>query len=192
MTIEEEPKTYKLLPKASKKRGRPRGTLRAIASRTERIEPTPELVAKRIALCGTERPELSSYTLGVILARRLCSQDEHDAGLWYGSLYRLRYGRWRLGTMQWDRFVPDLAQRHAELPEEQRILLESRFQKAKACLIGLGRNVTAVVEDVSVFDRLPAFALLERMKWTKLEWKAYREMRRGLKALYSGRAFAHQ
>src|SRR5690606_24113038 len=78
------------------KGGRPRSTRPAIDPGTE------ELRIKRAALIGpvpdgVKPPamELASYPLGIMLARGIIGQDQHNAGLQYASLYARAIGRYR-------------------------------------------------------------------------------------------------
>jgi len=55
---------------------------------------TPELVARRLALTeGHENPALASYPLGVLLARGVINQDQHNAGVQYATAFWKAFGK---------------------------------------------------------------------------------------------------
>jgi hypothetical protein len=53
--------------------------------RRETTLPPPEIVARRAALVGSAQDQRAGYILGVMHARGLISQDEHNAGLDHGE-----------------------------------------------------------------------------------------------------------
>ncbi len=67
----------------------PAGARRIIS---ERVGPTPEQKARRIALVGNDQDPLASYPLGVLLARDLITQQQHDAGRRYAWLRGVSLG----------------------------------------------------------------------------------------------------
>lgn len=67
-----------------KKKGErfPSGDLKPVIDRG-----TDELTAKRLLLTAGNDPALSCYPLGVLLARKVITQDQHNAGVAYAGLF---------------------------------------------------------------------------------------------------------
>ncbi len=73
---------------------------------------TPELRLKKRLLVRGADPALSEYPLSIMLARRLIILNEHNAGMWYGGMFRrftgrdVALGKCLLGRQQPDHFKP--------------------------------------------------------------------------------------
>ena len=154
--------------------GRPRGTLRGGGRGAMNIPPTPELIAKRSALAQGGDIRLCGYPLGVLLARKNITRGQHDAGLTFAALYRLKNGAAfpTSTTLESGGLMPD------DLPPEHRRWLRGlkhaeKYNKTKRALLRCGRDVADKVEQVSVFEDLQ----------TAINENNVRDIRRGLRKL---------
>ncbi len=140
--------------------GRPRkDRLRKGAGKAEeaRYAPTARQRAERLALVGPDAPpEWSEYPLGILRARGYLTERQHDAGCRYAWLFRLAIGGERFASV-------DLTGRRSPGPEERsEAWLAARtrdYGRARLLLQAEGSRTRHLVEDVSVYQRLPAFCL---------------------------------
>ncbi len=117
--------------------------------------PTAEQRAKRQALVGTGAAEhLAEYPLGVLFARGLIDSDQLDAGCRYARLFRLALGGESLAAV-------NLTGKVFDPPGEQDeawLAARSRDYHTARCLLSRqGRRVRELVENVTVYQRLPAW-----------------------------------
>lgn len=139
------------------RRGRPKQEPRAA-----RDLGTHELQSKRLALAGLGRdglpnnPALAEYPLGILLARRLISQDQHNAGLRYAALYAKAIGR-----------SADLGIDHglgAALDDTASARIEAQYRACKNRLLAAGRRVADAADNCTVYRRLPRWATMARRR----------------------------
>ena len=131
----------------SNRRGRPRGE-----RSTGPDLGTPEAQRKRLELVGGAAPELAEYPLGVLLARRTITRDEHDAGCHYAYLRGRALGNATVFGM-FRLLFPSGGGRPLE-PDVQ-ATVEARWRAAAAALIGAGRPAKDAVDNAAVYLRLP-------------------------------------
>jgi len=130
-------------PKVTSRRGRP--------PKTERDGPTPELMAKRLALVGPGGdPALAGYPLGVLLARGLIDRDQHDAGVYYAYLAGRILGKIHPGPVGNGYYNP-----HGDDAAQE--IIEPLWRDACKSLMGVSRRAKDAVDNVAVYQRLPAF-----------------------------------
>ncbi len=131
---------------AARRRGRPR--------KSQDVGPdrgTPEQQVRRAALVGDAKSELASYPLGVLLARQIISQDQHNAGCDYARLYRLVIGRTSSGSTG-----------GSEATDEDVERAQSQFDVLRKALVAAGRRQQDAVVNVAVFERLPGWLVRAR------------------------------
>lgn len=127
--------------------------------------PTPELLAKRIALVGDGKDPRGGYPLGVLWAQGLITQDMHDAGVYYGYLAGRILGKVHPGPASggvYDQFKDDEAQE----------IIEPLWRDACQVLMGVSRRAKDMVDNCAVHLREPGFL--------------YRDMRDGDAQLFAG------
>lgn len=107
---------------------------------------TDELRLKRIIIAG-ENSEYASYPLGAMLRRKLITQDQHNAGDQYATLWARFTGRFEDAGVQ-----PNGTQ---EPTEETQIAVEKQYRACKAALLACGRRVADSVENAAVYRRYP-------------------------------------
>ena len=127
----------------------------SIQEARRRYGPTAEQRAKRRALVGPDSPEhLAEYPLGVLFARGLINQEQHEAGCRYARLFRLAIGGESLAGV-------NLTGKVFDAPGEQdEGWLKAKsldYGKARLVLFGFGRRTRELVENVTVYQRLPAW-----------------------------------
>lgn len=166
------------------KRGRPKIDRPAIDTGT------PEMQARRIALVGSHGDlALAEYPLGVLLARKLITQQEHDAGRYFAYLYGRVVGRTSAkvpgGQTGWGDEGATAAQERL-LKEAQIILgrcgLMARYEVTRICI---DEQLPAWFQNA---DRLPSMSdpgLLRRhrIKQWHVGGRGYRKCCEGLEAL---------
>jgi hypothetical protein len=109
---------------------------------------TDELKARRIALVEAGAPELSSYPLGVLMARKVITLDMHNAGEAYARGYARFSGRYKDCGLE-----PDGA---GGEPDPETVEAErEKHLKACAALSSISRRAKSCVDDVAVFRKLP-------------------------------------
>ncbi len=115
---------------------------------------TPEAQARKRELVGDGDPALAGYPLGVLLARRVITQDQHDAGRHYAYLAGRVLGRTRP-------YRPDSGSGGStELGEGALEAVEDRWREAAAALLAAGRRAKDAVDNAALFERLPVAAEL--------------------------------
>lgn len=132
---------------------------------------TPEQQLRRLKLIGDADPALASYPLGVLMAKRLITQDEHNIGLDYARHYRIVIGKDRGPTGV------------AEVPDEVLIEMQARFDQMSRALKQAGRRSKDAVDNVAVFERFPSW--LFRRTVRKSDAANLEAIRIGLRALDS-------
>lgn len=131
----------KRLPKVTARRGRPK--------KEEALGPTPELMAKKLALVGPGGDvTLASYPLGVYLSRRIVTQDEHDAGVYYAYLAGRVLGKIHPGPATEGAYNP-----HVDSAADE--IIEDRWRKACEILQGVSRQTKDAVDNAAVHMRFP-------------------------------------
>jgi hypothetical protein len=107
-----------------KQRGRPRIDRPAID------KGTPELQARRVRLAAGSDPALTEYPLGLMLARRLITDEQHEAGCYYAFLY----GRTQVNYNQLYQQIAAASAEQQDLSEEARVRIEALFRRGKDVL----------------------------------------------------------
>lgn len=123
------------------------GKLKA-APRVHADTGTDELKARRLALVEAGAPELSSYPLGVLMARKVINIDMHNAGEAYARGYARFSGRYRDCGLEPDGTGGEPDPETVEAEREKHL-------KACAALTSISRRAKSCVDDVAVFRRLP-------------------------------------
>jgi len=113
--------------------------------------PTPEQILKKIALVGpTADIVLAEYPLGVLLARKLITQAQHDAGMHYAWLFGKVIGRTK--PVSWgERGHGSNATN--EFDEE----VMKSWKAACEAMKSRNRAVKDAVDNAAVYERLPGF-----------------------------------
>ena len=115
-----------------------RGDKRAGRPRSERPAVdlgTPEVLARRARLAAGGDPTLTESPLGVMLARGLIGQEQHDAGRYYASLYRQAVGRTQLSCdRHYSQMIADGGREDRPRDEAAQARLEERFRRGKGAL----------------------------------------------------------
>jgi hypothetical protein len=137
--------------------GRRTGSHRAVAPRGIDIPPTPEFEAKRRALAGGGNWKLCSDPLGVLLARKLITRGQYDAGGDYARLYRQRNGNPHPKSISLEGGGGGGRQRS----ERADVSIRQEYRSAKRALLRCGRATANTVEAIAVFEDLST-ALDER------------------------------
>ncbi len=122
--------------------------------------PTPEQERRRLILTGPGAPAAwAEYPLGVLRARGWLTERQHDAGCRYAWLFRVAIGGERLAAS-------NLTGRSFTGPEQRSeawIAARTRdYGRARDLLQGLASQTRHLVEDVSIYQRLPSFCLERR------------------------------
>jgi hypothetical protein len=134
-----------------KQRGRPRSDRPVID------KGTPELQARRVRLAAGGDPALTEYPLGLMLARRLVTDEQHEAGCYYAFLYGRTIGRTQVNYNQlYEQIAAGFADQR-DLSEEARARIEGLFRHGKNRLLAAGRRVCDATENLVVFGRCPRF-----------------------------------
>ncbi|MGH6932505.1 MAG: hypothetical protein ACREEE_08735, partial [Dongiaceae bacterium] len=79
---------------------------------------TPEARARRERMAAGADPALTEYPLGLLLARQLISDEQHEAGCYYGFLYGQAIGGVRSGCSRLYRQMASTAFDLKDLSEE--------------------------------------------------------------------------
>lgn len=121
--------------KHKRKRGRPI---------IHRVDPTPEMEAKRYALVGEADPILASYPLGVWWAQKFITENEHDAGIYYAYLFGRVIGSVGPSAGGGGKYeaLEDMAQE----------ILEPLWREAANVLFSVGRSAKNAVDNVAVYE----------------------------------------
>ncbi len=150
-----------------RRRGRPRkDRLQACKKRQgdEDFRPTERQRQIRLALVGPDHPlEWADYPLGVLRARGYITAQQHDAACRYAALYRVAL----VGTgTALHPAVSNLTGRQFDGPENREeawlATRALRYREARDLLQAHGRRTRQLVEDISVYERLPGFCLTKR------------------------------
>jgi hypothetical protein len=129
--------------KVAAKRGRPR--------KIEAMGPTPELMAKKLALVGPGGdPTLAAYPVGVLLARGFATRDMHDAATYYAYIAGRILGKIHPGPVAHGFYNP-----HGD--DKAQEIIEPLWRDACAALMGVSRRAKDAVDNVAVYQRYPAF-----------------------------------
>ena len=96
---------------------------------------TPELQARRLSLADGADPVMTEYPLGLLLARALVDQMQHDAGCYYAYLYRRAIGHTQLSCTFLYRAIMGDQGPFADLPDEAaQAQLERLYRIGKGAL----------------------------------------------------------
>ncbi len=131
----------------------PKIPARARKTISGRVGPTPEQKARRIALVGNDQDPLASYPLGVLLARDLITQQQHDAGRRYAWLRGVSLGN---PLTRGERTYAD------PLDDETQADVEARWRGATHLL--RAARCKSIVDTVCVYERMPPRYRLPRLK----------------------------
>jgi hypothetical protein len=108
-----------------KQRGRPRIDRPAVD------KGTPELQARRVRLAAGGDPALTEYPLGLMLARRLATDEQHEAGCYYAFLYGRTIGRTQVNYNQLYQHIAATFAEQRDRSEEAQARIESLFRQGK-------------------------------------------------------------
>lgn len=124
---------------------------------------TPEVIAKRLALVGpgnSDRPPdpaLAHYPLGVAFARGIVTSEQHQAGLDYALAFAVAIGRPAMGAGRaLARFMAD---DRGAMDDADRERLTTDWRAYGDALLAHSRAVKDTLENVVVYERLPAWLL---------------------------------
>ncbi|MGQ0663800.1 MAG: hypothetical protein ACT4P2_09475 [Pseudomonadota bacterium] len=145
------------------KRGRPKN------DRPARDSGTRELQRQRAQLVAGGDSVLAGYPLGVLLARRIITQDQHNAGCRYAWLYGKATGRWDSAGLVWERLL-GAGGASADAGETDDAALYAKWKDATAALLAAGRRAKDGVDNLAVFNRLPAWIADERGTSIRSSW----------------------
>ena len=153
----------------------------ATAGASRSYGPTRQQRAWRSRLVGPSAPQhLAEYPLGILLARKLITEEEHEAGCRYARLFRLAVGGESLRAV-------NLVGRVFDGPEERgEAWLAARAAEhaaARTLLARRGRRVRELVENVTVYQRLPAWCWSGQAP-SAGDLRGLRRLRDGLADLY--------
>lgn len=150
----------------SKRRGRKRKPNAARRTKTTRAERnpadpgTPELQMKRARLVRGADPALSESPLGILFARGLITEGQHEAGGIYAVLRWSQFGKGhgfisRYGDMVHEHFGISIDD--ADTDPERDAALAAAYARADGRLRKLGRRAYDETRNVAVFARLPGW-----------------------------------
>jgi hypothetical protein len=135
---------------------------------------TDELKARRIALVEAGAPELSSYPLGTLMARKVITLDMHNAGEAYARGYARYSGRYKDCGLEPDGTGGEPDPETVEAEREKHL-------KACAALSSISRRAKSCVDDIAVFRKLPRWFYSSMRR--RAEHHDYHALRDGLIAL---------
>jgi len=165
------------------RRGRPRRAESAVD------KGTPEQQARRLGLAAGADPAMTEYPLGVLLARRLISADQHEAGCYYAYLYSRVIGGSHVSCGFLYQQVASVWARPEAVSEETQAKIQSLFRLGKNRLLAAGRRVCDATENIIVFGRMPRFLEVGTRR-PNSAWRAdateLEAVQRGLEALVAG------
>ncbi len=109
---------------------------------------TPELLARKIAMTGSVREDMSA--LGVLRGRRIIDDDHYDAGLEFERCYRAYIGRPDPAGSSLER-----QDRGAARPLDDAYLarMKMRYWNCLAALNQIGPHVFALLRNVCLYER---------------------------------------
>jgi|GEM_PF-4536507 len=131
-----------------KKRPMPKMNKRGRPAKPKDEGPTPEMIAKRKQLVGDGDLQLAGYPLGVLWARKIISQDQHDAGVYYAYLFGRMFGKIHPGHSTPGAYDP-------ELDDKAQEIIEPLWREAESIIHGMSRSTKYAVENCAVYSRLP-------------------------------------
>lgn len=135
-----------------RRRGRPR------LERPETDLGTPEQQARRARLVAGGDPALSEYPLGLMLARGLIGQEQHEAGCRYGLLYGRVVGKGHVSCAAiYERLAADVRPDRPQADEAQEARDQALFRLGKNQLLAAGRRICDATENLVVFGRMARF-----------------------------------
>ena len=149
-----------------KGRGRPRKVVETGPDRG-----TQEQQMRRIMLVGDSDSALAEYPLGVMLARKIITQEQHNAGLNFARLYRTA------NPFAKTNGTPS----SGEMPDDVRAEMERRYQAARDTLMRVGRLALDEVTNAAVFNRLPGWVVRSTIRLS--DGRHRKALRDGLTAL---------
>jgi hypothetical protein len=119
---------------------------------------TPEQQARRAALANGADPAMSEYPLGLMLARRLISPEQHEAGCRYGHLYGRVIGKGDLSCAAiYARLAAEVSTGALDIDEAREAREQAMFRLGKNRLLAAGRRVCDATENIVVFGRAARF-----------------------------------
>jgi len=107
---------------------------------------TDELRLHKLRLVAGGDPALSEYPLGILLAREVIDQDQHNAGDRYGWLYAKSIGRTK--ALGYDTFGG------TDLAEDELRKIERHAVACQAALRRMGGHVLRITEEVCCYRHL--------------------------------------
>jgi len=130
-----------------------RGRRRQYAPKNQPDNGTPEVQRMRKQLVGHENDQRASYPLGVMLARNLLTQSEHDAALHYAHVFQKATGRWQSNEGGVSLGVDSNEGRDAAAKA-------ARDWKAMADkLLAHGRQIKDAVDNLAIYSRFPGWLI---------------------------------
>lgn len=155
--------------RTSKKRGRPsKKSIEAVNLELTHAQEHQMRQARRSALVKGGDPVMASYPLGVLLARGIIDQGQHDAGQRYAYYYGRMFGR----------TVPGVSDNWHEDSEQTAAIIEEKYREASALLMSQSRQIKDAVENAAVFHR---FIIID--EWADKARRRVERLQIGLKVL---------
>ncbi len=114
---------------------------------------TPEMQRMRKMLVGHENDQRASYPLGVMLARNIITQAEHDAAVHYAHVVQKATGRWQSneGGISLD---PD-----SEAAAKSTLKAELAWKEYAAKLLAQGRQIKDAIDNLAIYSRFPRWLI---------------------------------
>ena len=128
---------------------------------------THEAAVHRLALVGSADPVLGEHSLGILLARGVITEEQHQAGVRYAArsweIYGKPFARSALGPMVVSKANPEAEAppetAASETPEEREAKREAEFIGWHATLRDAGQMAVREVKRCAVADELPGWWL---------------------------------
>lgn len=118
---------------------------------------TSEVIAKRLTLVGSGDPALAHYPLGVAFARGIVTPEQHQAGLAYALAFAVAIGKPSVGAGRaLARFMAD---DRGAIDDATRQRLTASWRAYGDALLARGQSVKDTLENVVVYERLPAWLI---------------------------------
>ena len=102
--------------------------------------------ARRLELVNGADPALAEYPLGILLARHIVTQDQHNAGLKFAWLYAKAHGRTKDCGLDYG---------YNGMDETRLADVEATYRQQKAILMRLSLRTFNAVVDLAVFRQMP-------------------------------------